>query len=360
MPKTKVSYLLLIDMTPSDPDTIWVKLSEAQRSSVHMWSAMSYSVLGACICWWALLAQLEPMAETGLTDIMEAAFGRTPKMLRGKKFPQNVRALRMVAHAGSFEKNTCGKKHPLYEWLDCFLADLASKSKTAKLQIDCLIKPIFIMMMYIRGEKEAEWSLHLQAVLMLPYLFAAGHVNYARYGCTTCIWDMESLPSPILNLFMKRQQGIWNGIWSDMFTFMRYGRGPSGIIGITLRPETLKIWALDLHTCSQLASDVASLSDKEHPTLDTHKEETKSRLAADKADRNNIRNKLDMFIDPLDPSVHPNEIISISSGRLAKPSVHKAVHIGMQQLETFESSWPEGFYGKISKVVQKIRMYVLD
>ena len=46
---------------------------------------------------------------------------------------------------------------------------------------------------------------------------------------------------------MRHVPGIWNGIWSDMFietTVIRYGHGPGGIIGITLKPETLKTWAL--------------------------------------------------------------------------------------------------------------------
>ena len=37
------------------------------------------------------------MADTGLSDIMSSVFGGVPKMLTGKKFPQNVRAIRMVA-----------------------------------------------------------------------------------------------------------------------------------------------------------------------------------------------------------------------------------------------------------------------
>ena len=44
--------------------------------------------------------------------------------------------------------------------------------------------------------------------------------------------------------------GLWNGIWSDMSietTFMRYGHDKQGIIGVTLKPETIKVWSLSLH-----------------------------------------------------------------------------------------------------------------
>jgi hypothetical protein len=39
------------------------------------------------------------MAETGLADVLSAVFGGVAKMLTGKKFPQNVRAMRLVAEA---------------------------------------------------------------------------------------------------------------------------------------------------------------------------------------------------------------------------------------------------------------------
>jgi hypothetical protein len=37
------------------------------------------------------------MAETGLAEVMNEAFSGVAKMLSGKKFPQNVHALRIVA-----------------------------------------------------------------------------------------------------------------------------------------------------------------------------------------------------------------------------------------------------------------------
>ena len=46
-------------------------------------------------------------------------------------------------------------------------------------------------------------------------------------------------------------------------TFMRYGHGPRGIIGITLKPETLKTWALGLHICSRLEQDIGDITARE-------------------------------------------------------------------------------------------------
>ena len=63
------------------------------------------------------------------------------------------------------------------------LEELSSKSNTAKLWVNVLIKPVFIMMKFIRAEQEGDWPLHLEAFSqMIPYFFAAGYVHYARYG----------------------------------------------------------------------------------------------------------------------------------------------------------------------------------
>ncbi|KAF3833276.1 hypothetical protein F7725_026941 [Dissostichus mawsoni] len=173
-------------------------------------------------------------------------------MLNGKKFPQNVRAvcmmveevLRSVIMDGHFQK-----ADDLMRALD----QIASQSRTATLWVEVLVKPVLLMMSYIRAEREGDWLLHLTTFRkMLPYYFAAGHVNYARYGLYY-LRSMEKLPPHVQGYFLQGQhvtrhiRGIWNGLWSDQFiesTFMRYGHSAGGIIGITLKPEALKIWAL--------------------------------------------------------------------------------------------------------------------
>ena len=69
------------------------------------------------------------------------------------------------------------------------------------------------------------------------------------------------MPDEVLTRFMKgehvmrHQAGYWNGIRSDMYietTFMRYGKGPRGVIGLTLKQESVKQWANGLHLCTQI------------------------------------------------------------------------------------------------------------
>ena len=158
------------------------------------------------------------------------------------------------------------------------------------------------MMLYIRAEREAACLLHLLAVeMMLPYYFSASHVNYARYGLYY-LRNMHNLPKEVLDQFMKGQhvmrhkRGLWNAMGSDMFietTFMRYGHGPGGFIGITLKKSTIQRWALSLHTSSRLLKCLADLTDSSSDYfMDTHKEETSARIASDALDREKIRAKL--------------------------------------------------------------------
>ena len=183
------------------------------------------------------------MGESGLSDILSEVFGGVRKMLSGKKFPQNVRALRMMAEEvvrGLFMDHHFENTEDLMKALD----QIASESRTVKLWVEILVKPVLLMMAYVMAEREVDWLLHLATFKkMLPYYFAAGHVNYARYGLYY-LRSMEKLPPHVERLFLKGQhvtrhiQGIWSGLWSDQFiesTFMRYDHSVGGIIGIMLK-----------------------------------------------------------------------------------------------------------------------------
>ncbi len=114
------------------------------------------------------------MSNSGLDDVMRASFGGVTRMLTGKNFPQNVRALRIVTE--EVLRNALDNIDT-YEELIALLECGATKSRTTKLWVDCLIKPVLIMMMFVRAEREGEWPLHLLAVnAMMPYFFAAGHI----------------------------------------------------------------------------------------------------------------------------------------------------------------------------------------
>ena len=130
---------------------------------------------------------------------MESAFGGVTKLLSGKNFPQNVRALRLVVEE---LHRSISEQSESYEMLS-ILEERERVSRTAKLWVNCLAQSVLIMMLFIRAEREAEWPLHLLAVkLIMPYFFATGHLNYARYGLYYPS-SVERLPDDILVQFMN-------------------------------------------------------------------------------------------------------------------------------------------------------------
>ena len=380
-------------MPPADPDTIITAMNKAQKLTEE--TGQNFTLFTADQQLYRVLVEVQwsnpnlfphliprlggmhmlmsfagavgtLMAETGLAEILGAVFGGVGKMLTGKKFPMNIRAMRMVTE--ELLRHVIENNHlDCYESLMSVLEDLASKSRTTKMWVDALIKPVFVMMLYVRAEREGDWPLHLHAVkLMLPYFFASGHINYARYGLYY-LQSMESLPENVLKHFMngshvmRHVQGLWNGIWSDMFietTFMRYGHGKAGIIGITLKPETLKTWALSVHICGQIIEDVTTMRDCDsscHSQV-SHKEEAKGRITSDKTDRKGLQQKLDMCINPMAPQDHPevDSIINVANGRIGPSSVNvdKTIDIGTSQMKDFEKNFPHGFYDPIQKKVE--------
>ena len=93
---------------------------------------------------------------------------------------------------------------------------------------------------------------------------------------------------------------------------MGYGQRPRGIIGITLKPETLKTWTLGLHIYSPLEQDIADITEGKGVTSqETHKEETTARILSDAKDRESICIKLELCLDPLNPSSHPFNTVNI-------------------------------------------------
>jgi len=186
---------------------------------------------------------------------------------------------------------------------------------------------------------------------------------YTLHGyCLYYLRSMNKLPAPVQDEFMKgnhvmrHQRGIWNGLWSDLYiesTFMRYDHSPGGIVGLTLKPSTLRRWVLSLHICSQLKKDLMSLADYDKQTTAvTHKEEGTARILTDATDREKIRHKLVTFIDALNPASHPSgSLINIVTGRIAPASVNvdDSVRLGKQLMRSYEDGWPQSFHKPLTK-----------
>ena len=386
-PKTEIRYRPLINKTPTDPSTIVTAMIDVE--AISQTAGQIYSVF-TCdqqlyritldIIWenperwrnfypriggihWAMsfigcIGKL--MANSGLEKLMSSAFAGVNKMLLGKRFPMNVRVLRFVVL-----ELLRGFVEEMYKYDDLLvlLDAVSEKSRLAKHCVDNLIRPVLLIMLYIRAEREGEFALHLYVCnQMLPYFFAARHWNYARDG-VAYVRMMGKLPDVLLDKFMRGEhvihlkQGIWNGIWSDMgieTTYMKIGKGPSGLIGVTTNTRSATIWANGHHLCGEVLTDLKGLRDGNQNKGAAHKEEGKGRMKSDQADRDKLRTTLASCIHPLKVDVHdPIKLVNIYTGEeeCEKSNVERLIEIGKNQLADFQNNLPEGFRERLSSKV---------
>ena len=154
---------------------------------------------------------------------------------------------------------------------------------------------------------------------------------------------------------MRHRPGVWNGIWSDMYietTFTRYGKSRGGIVGLTMRPEAIMTWGLTLYISGSLVEDITHMRESNKSnSLESHKEEGKARIVADKHDRMSLEKKIDLCIHSFIPDQYPSNIVNIVTGGLSFPSVsvQNAVSIGTSRMRAFENSWPDRFHTAMQK-----------
>ena len=119
------------------------------------------------------------MIEIGLTDVMSTAFAGVHKMLLGKKFLICMRALRMVVEVPIIDDITVQN----YVFMTK-LEERASKHEACKLWVDYLVKPVLLIITYVKARKRGKLAtIHVHYVrAMMPFFFTAGHQNYARLG----------------------------------------------------------------------------------------------------------------------------------------------------------------------------------
>ena len=389
--KTQVWFKPMIDMRPSDPSCIKTAMMLAVRETQE--SGQQYTVFTADqqlykvavdVSW--VYPNLFPktkfiirlggmhllmnflgcvgklMTNTGLEEVLSCAFGSVKKMLIGKYFPQNIRALRMVLEeliSPILQTVTS------YDGLTARLKEMRAISNTAKVWVDAFVSPMLTVLLYIRAEKEGEWLLHLQAVKqMLPYFFAAGHHNYARYA-TNYLNDMYGLPEEVHQKFMKGlhvarlKSGFFNGIWSDMLietTYMKFGKSFGGLVGITLKPKSVLRWAYSFHKLSSMIKDLKEIDDKSSSTW-KHKEEYSGRMKSDLKDRSKIQRKLAGCIEPFNETGgdFSTGVVNIASGKVtpnSQTNIYDCIKVGREQLIEFRSSLPDGFNEKIPSRVK--------
>ena len=89
-----------------------------------------------------------------IKSILASTFGSVEKMMHGKKYPQNFRALKMVAEVMLTEVLEKNPQIQSMQELTDYLEAQSAKSKTTKLWVDCLIKPVLIWCAFLRASRE--------------------------------------------------------------------------------------------------------------------------------------------------------------------------------------------------------------
>ena len=88
--------------------------------------------------------------------------------------------------------------------------------------------------------------------------------------------------------------GIFNGTWSYMgieTTYMKHGKGPSGIIGITTNERAVRVWSNGHHLRGAVFNELESLRDTTEKVNEVHKEEQKGRIIWKRRKNDKMENK---------------------------------------------------------------------
>lgn len=379
----------LIDATPSHPDTILTTLlfvekftNEHQQKYVVLTADMQLFQVVLRIKWsdperWKYLIPRPGgmhtvmsfvgsigvlMQGSGLEEIIGVCFGRISSILNGKAWPRSMRAFRMVL-AGLLKDHILSGKTSVHELK--LLLEASCNKPTGKLWVECFIMPVMILHHFTRAEREGNWVLHLYSMeQMIPYFFAAGHWQYARYITWHCREMRKCLPQDVEQLFVdgehvcRHRDGSWNAVFADQFgeqTYIRYGKSKGGLVGLTLSPEQVARWVLSNNICNTVSGAMDRMFDDVDDEYDVHndihKEEGSQRRKVDSQDREKIYQEIVAHGNPL--QTDSEALVNIHNGCIAdnRVNVHNALEIGTSMASKFEANLPGAFYDPLHKKV---------
>ncbi len=156
---------------------------------------------------------------------------------------------------------------------------------------DNYIEMVFLLLQYIRAEREANWELHLATVAeMIPYFFICDHVNYARW-VTVYLANMHLLTSSAPFVHEQFKNGAhavsqtghkFSQVWSDMALEQSANcdtKSKGGVIGFTKKHGALDKWFLTAHEHASVRSQTKKMLGVHWEIGVQHKEASKPRTA---------------------------------------------------------------------------------
>ena len=252
-----------------------------------------------------------------------------------------------------------------------------------RLCVDCLIKLTLLPLQLLHARRDGDFLLQ-QVTLeaMMPYFFAAGHMNYARY-MTWYLRNVENLPTAAKIDLMKgahvqvcRHSDGGTAVPADQFgeqTYIRRVKGAGGLRGISTNAEQVAVWVGSFSVCAHLDLAIEGMychddavekplggTEGERQTGSKHKEEGDRRRKMDDTDRNKIAEELQKHSHPL--NVKSTDLYNIVNGQVVptKVNVQDALHIDSTQSEKFAALLPGVFHiERKVKTMQEMKKVVI-
>ena len=209
----------------------------------------------------------------------------------------------------------------------------------------------------------------------MPYFFAAGHMNYARY-ITWYLRNVENLPTMAKNDLMEgahvcRHSDGGTTVPADQFgeqTYIRRGKGAGGLRSISTNAEQVAVWVGSYSVCAYLDLAIEAMychedagekpfggTEGECKMENKHKEDGERRQKMDETDRNRIAEELEKHSHPL--NVKSTDLYNIVNVQVEPTNVNvqDALHIGSTQSEMFTALLPGAFHSKIERKVKTMQ-----
>ena len=208
-----------------------------------------------------------------------------------------------------------------------------------------------ILLGLIRASREGNWDLHLLKIeQMIPFCFAYGKTNYARY-LPIYLHDMKVLPIEHPKLHQYFVQGGFSAQIGNDNTFGRIPidqtieetvnkdtQTPGGTKGFSLQPNAIYKHYMTAEYRSASLHNLRKMTDSLNST-NKHKDLCSSRISKDEKDVNAIVD----LVGPVwtNPFSHPSELASLSTGKGLPPSfkddVLNAENKGKEAYQAFKS-----------------------
>ena len=298
----------------------------------------------------------------GVDVLLTAAFGGVAGIITGKSWTNALRAYRLITTVLLQDVFQSGAK--TYQELSEYL-EAVREHPVGRLWVDFLIKPTLLALQLLRAQIDGDFLLQqVSLVAMMPYFFAAGHMNYARY-ITWYLRNVENLPTTAKN---DRHSDGGIAVPTDQFgeqTYIRRGKGAGGLRGISTNAEQVAVWVGSFSVCAHLDLAIEAMycvRGKSH--LVELRENARWRTSTKRKVKDGgiwtrqtakINEELEKHSHPF--NVKSTDLYNIVNGQVAptKVNVQDALHIGSTQSEKFTALLPGAFHSKIERKVKTIQ-----